>query len=162
MARTESKSIQVHPVDEQKQIDLMQKFHWSLLSSQEIKNVDSHLERRGDSIYSVTESEHYIKLVFSREIDLPNLDKIKCLENEFFAIRDPILSLPPLVPLGFFGGLVLFGLTFLYGLGILIYLAYYFKYYAPKKKEIEGTYNTTIAQNSQRRKEILAEVARFS
>ena len=40
MGRTESKSIQCHPSDEQEQIDLMQKFHWSLMSSQEIKNAN--------------------------------------------------------------------------------------------------------------------------
>ena len=37
MARTESKSMQVHPNEEQKLIELMQKFHWSLLRSQEVK-----------------------------------------------------------------------------------------------------------------------------
>ena len=37
MARTESLSIQVHPNDEQSQINLMQRFYWELLSSQEIK-----------------------------------------------------------------------------------------------------------------------------
>jgi len=44
MARTESITFQVHPNDEQEQINLMQKFHWSLLSTQEIKTIDNHLE----------------------------------------------------------------------------------------------------------------------
>lgn len=46
ISMAESKSIQVHPRDEQSQIDLMQKFHWSLLNSQEVKTIDNHLERR--------------------------------------------------------------------------------------------------------------------
>ncbi|MBI1926102.1 hypothetical protein HYR99_17845 [Candidatus Poribacteria bacterium] len=70
MARTESISFQVHPNDEQEQINLMQKFHWSLLNSQEIKTIDNRLERRGDDIYQVSSSEHYVKLTFSRELDL--------------------------------------------------------------------------------------------
>lgn len=79
MARTESVTFQVHPNDEQEMINLMQQFHWSLLSSQEIKTVDNRLESRGDSIYQVTKSEHYIKLTFSRELDLPNLNEIRKL-----------------------------------------------------------------------------------
>ena len=139
----------------------MQKFHWSLLSSQEIKTVDSHLEQRGDTVYSVTSTENYVKLVFSRDLELPNLSKIKQLEDEYFSIKNPRVVLPPLVPLGLFGGIVLLGLTFLYGIGILIYLAYYFIYYAPKKKEMEGPISSAIAQNDQRRKQLLAEVANY-
>jgi len=89
MARTESKSVQVHPTDEQNQIDLMQRFHWNLQNSQEIKTKDSHLEERGDAIYSVTESEHYIKLLFTRDIDTPNIDKLKKLEEEYFFVQFP-------------------------------------------------------------------------
>lgn len=155
MARTESKSIQVHPSDEQNQIDLMQKFHWSLLGSQDVKTKDSHLEQRGDSIYSVTQTEHYIKLTFSRDIDLPHLAEIKTLENEFFSL--PIPTDPALVPLGCFGGVVLAGLALLYGLGLAIYLLYYFLYYSPRKAEATAT-----RENSDRRTaEILSEVERY-
>ena len=40
MARTESKVLTCHPRDEQEIIDAMQKFHWSLLSTQEVNVVD--------------------------------------------------------------------------------------------------------------------------
>lgn len=86
MSRTESIVIQVHPKDEQNQIDLMQRFHWEFVSTQEIKTIDNHLERRGDTIYQVTNSEHYVKLAFSRRLDTPNLDEIKALESEYFAL----------------------------------------------------------------------------
>ncbi len=90
MGRTESITFQVHPKDEQSQIDLMQKFHWNLLSTQEIKAIDNHLERRGNSIYQITNSEHYVKLAFCRGLDLTNLDKIKTLEDEYHSIYVPV------------------------------------------------------------------------
>lgn len=108
MARTESKSTQVHPADEQNMIDVMQRFHWNLQSSQEIKTKDSHLERRGDKIYSVTETEHYVKLVFTRDLDTPNLDRLRELENEYFSMQFP--SKPGVIapiPVSVIGGLII-------------------------------------------------------
>lgn len=64
MARLESTSLSVLPNDEQEAIDTYQKFGWELKSSQEIFNKDSHNERRGDSVYNVTETTNYVKLVF--------------------------------------------------------------------------------------------------
>ena len=173
MARTESKAIQVHPHDEQEQIDLMQKFHWSLLSSQTIDKVDSHLERRGDSIYSVTSSEKYVKLTFSRDIDLPNLNEIKKLENDYFNLPTPYY--PKLFPLpfkilcgaGFFFGVgvgqsaltsmeasVAFGI----GIALAIFLLRFFISYNPEKKKADG-----IAQsNYEKRKQIMSEVEKFN
>ncbi|UNC91117.1 hypothetical protein [Candidatus Contubernalis alkaliaceticus] len=87
MGRTESVSFQVHPKDEQSQIDLMQKFHWNMMSTQEIKTIDNYLEQRGDSIYQIKNSQHYIKLAFCRDLDLPNLDKIRELESEYHSIH---------------------------------------------------------------------------
>jgi hypothetical protein len=84
--RTESKTMQVHPNDEQYYIDIMEEFHWNLKSTQEIKTKDSHLENRGGELYNVTESEHYIKLAFERPYDFPNRDEIVRLENEFFSM----------------------------------------------------------------------------
>lgn len=129
MARTESKSIQVRPVDEQQQIDFMQHFYWNLLSSQEIKNIDNHLETRGDSLYQVTKTEHYVKLVFSRDMDITNLDKIKKLETEFFSIPQPKYpKLFPVLPWWGWGISVLF-----YGIGLIVWLGYYFMKYKPDK-----------------------------
>lgn len=130
MGRTESKSIQVHPVDEQQQIDFMQHFYWNLLSSQEIKNIDNHLESRGDNLYQVTKTEHYVKLVFSRDVDAPNLDKIKKLETEFFSIQQPKYpKLFPVLPWWGWGISVLF-----YGLGLVVWLLYFFLKYKPDQE----------------------------
>jgi len=152
MARTESISFQVHPNDEQEQINLMQKFHWSLLNSQEIKTVDSHLERRGDTIYSVTKSEHYVKLTFSRELDLPNLNEIKRIEQSFFGL--PVPKYPKLFP----GTILLYiVLSFLYGAGIAIWIAYYFLSYKPKKEEADR-----ISQDNEgKRQQLLAELSKY-
>lgn len=89
MERTESKSIQVHPSDEQYYIDLHQIFHWNLQSSQEVNIRDSHLEVRNDKLYSVTESSKYVKLVFVRLYDFENRDKLVNLENEYFQMVYP-------------------------------------------------------------------------
>lgn len=152
MARTESTSFQVHPNDEQEQINLMQKFHWSLLNSQEIKTVDNHLERRGDDIYSVTNTEHYVKLTFTRELDLPNLSEIRRLEQKFFAL--PIPTRPKLFPGTIWLYLVL---TLFYGAGIVIWLAYFFLSYSPKKQEAER-----IAREAdEERGRILAELEKY-
>ena len=153
MGRTESKSIQCHPNNEQEQINLMQKFHWSLIGSQEIKTVDNHLERRGDEIYQVRSSEHYVKLTFSRELELPNLNEIKKLEDDYFGLPSPYY--PKLFPIhiGVWGVLAL-----LYGLGIVIWLLYYFLSYKKKKAEADRISES----NAKRRQEILSEVAKFS
>lgn len=152
MARTESISFQVHPNNEQDQINLMQTFHWSLLNSQEIKTVDSHLEKRGGDIYSVTNSEHYVKLTFKRELDLPNLNEIKRLEQQFNGLPTP--QYPKLFPGTFWLYLVL---SFFYGLGIVIWLAYYFLSYKPKKEQADR-----ISQdNQQKHQQILAELSKY-
>ena len=92
MARTESKVLTCHPKDEQEIIDAMQMFHWSLLGTQEVKTVDSHLQKGSwgdDNIYSIIKTEHYVKLSFSREIDLPNLSEIKKLEAAYLGLPSP-------------------------------------------------------------------------
>jgi hypothetical protein len=152
MARTESITFQCHPDDEQEQINLMQKFHWSLSNNQTIKTVDSHLEQRGDSIYSVTNSEHYVKLTFSREVDLPNLSEIKKLEAAYFGL--PVPQYPKLFPIH----IILWGvLAIIYGLGVVIWLLYFFLSYRPKKK----TADRISQENAEKRREILSEVAKY-
>ncbi len=98
MARTESKVIQVHPDREQSTIEFWEIFHWNLANSQHVKNktATSHLERRGDSIYSVTETEteHFVSLTFSRDLDLPGIDHIKVLEAEYHSVSGGIPEIP--------------------------------------------------------------------
>ena len=152
MARTESFSFQVHPNDEQKEINAMQKFHWSLLNSQEVKTVDSHVEQRGDGIYSVTNSEHYVKLTFSRELDLPNLNEIKRLEQNFFGL--PVPKYPKIFPVSIWLWIV----TAFFTVGVVGWVIYFFKFYKPKKEEADH-----ISQdNEQKRQQILAELEKYN
>ena len=152
MARTESVSFQVHPNNEQAQIDLMQKFHWSLLSSQEIKTIDNHLERRGDDIYQVSSSEHYVKLTFNRELDLPNLNDIKRLEQQYNSLPYP--TYPKLFPISIWVWIIL---AFVYGLGVVGWILYFFLSYKPKKEEADNLSST----NARKRQEILTELEKY-
>lgn len=153
MARTESSSFQVHPNDEQSQINLMQKFHWSLLNSQEIKSVDSHMEQRGDSIYSVTSSEHYVKLTFSRELDLPNLKEIKELERQYNALPHPVY--PKLFPASIWLWVIA---SLIYGIGIAGWVIYFFAMYSPKKNAADEL----SEQNRKKRDALLNELEQYN
>ncbi len=153
MGRTESISFQVHPDDEQSQINIMQQFHWSLLSTQEIKVIDNHMEQRGDKIYSVTKTEHYVKLAFSRELDLPNLKEVKQLESEYNSLPRP--EYPKMFPVSVWLWVVL---ALVYGLGILGWLIYYITSYKPKQSKAEDVH-ANLLKNRER---ILKEVQKYS
>lgn len=133
VVRTESKVVQVRPEDEQQQIDFMHQFYWNLLSSQEIRSIDNHLETRGDSLYSVTKTSHYVKLAFSRDVATPNIDKIKNLEKEFFDL--PIPKYPKLFP----GSGCLWAVIFLFTWPVSVpaWIIYYFVKYSPNKARAE-------------------------
>lgn len=150
MARTESISFQVHPLDEQSQINIMQQFHWNLLSSQEIKTVDNHMEQRGDSLYSVTNTEHYTKLTFSRDLDTPHLAEIRDLEAQNNALEPA--RYPKLFPV--FPWWVWLLSTFVYGLGAVVWAAYFFLAYKPKKEAADAL----TAQNLRKRDEVMARL----
>lgn len=152
MARTESVSFQVHPSDEQKEINVMQKFHWNLQGTQEVKTVDSSLERRGDAIYSVTKTEHYVKLSFSRELDLPNLKEIKKLEEQYKTLPHPVY--PKLFPVSVWLWLIA---AVIYGIGVVGWVAYFFLYHQPKKKSADEL----MAQNQRKRDEIMKELEKY-
>ena len=79
----ETKSLSVIPSDEQRTIDEMQAFGWELMSSQEVSTKDSHLEQHGNTLYSVTESENYVKLVFSRDTSIPNYAELDALYRQY-------------------------------------------------------------------------------
>ncbi|HEY0376247.1 MAG TPA: hypothetical protein VGC87_04750 [Pyrinomonadaceae bacterium] len=162
MPRTESMTIQVHPNDEQSQINLMQHFHWSLLSTQEIKTIDSHLERRGDKIYQITNSANYIKLAFSRELNLPNLDEVRRLEKEYFSLPTPVY---PGMTLGVVLAvliLVIFGAaTRNFGIGLILaigaFVAFYIYGYTPKKKSADEA----ASQTESTRRRILRDLEQY-
>lgn len=85
----ESATAQVAPVDEDEVVKIYETFCWELVSSQTVDTKDSHLENRFGTIYSVTESKNYVKLVFRRDKNMPNYKRIAELEEEY------ILSTPP-------------------------------------------------------------------
>ena len=68
----ETKSLRVGPAVEQSMIDTMACFGWELKSSQEINVKESHEELHGDTVYSVTTGENYVKLVFNRDTARPH------------------------------------------------------------------------------------------
>ena len=96
----ETISKKVSPSQEQSTINLMTKFGWTLKSSQEIYSKDSHLERKGDTLYNVTEKENYVKLLFERDTHMQNYQRIAQLEKEYYALLNARPSLPILKILG--------------------------------------------------------------
>lgn len=110
--RVENKVMNVHPREEQSVIDLMSHFRWRLQSSDPVFNQDTHEEVRGDKLYSVTETVNYVHLVFARDLDEPNLDRIRALEREYFSIVFPNVPgyVMPIL-LGIFLGAVTYGVA---------------------------------------------------
>lgn len=86
MSRMENKSISVAPKYEQETIEIHNRFGWLLVSTQVIYNQDSHIERRGDSLYNVTETENYVKLMFTRDKDMPNYNEIVSVEQKYYSL----------------------------------------------------------------------------
>lgn len=112
----ETKSITVLPSDENETIDLWADFGWELQSSQEIFNKDSGLKRSGDTIYSVTTTINYVKLVFQRDTSMPNYEEIRKKEAEYARIVDIPLKTGPNFSLLW---LIFF---LMYGIGIVVFL----------------------------------------
>lgn len=63
----ENKTIQVHPDDVEDTISLMWKFQWELYESQKVKTKSSHVEMEGGNLVAIEEAG-YIKLVFARDL----------------------------------------------------------------------------------------------
>ena len=103
----ETKTMQVSPSNEDRCIREYQCFGWELLSSQEIKTKDSHLENWGGTIFSVTESEHYVKLVFTRDDHIPHIEELKKYQKQYESAiqsmeKEPKVRVPLAIILMFF------------------------------------------------------------
>ena len=109
----ESKSVKCGTWEENSVINEWQSFGWTLKSSQEVNNIDNHLENRGGTIYQVREKESYVKLTFDRDTTIPNYKEICAIECEYdrfheFQKQDVpgigflwfICLIPPLTPVG--------------------------------------------------------------
>ncbi len=133
----ETKSLTVSPDEEQGTINLMQDFGWTLKSSQEINNTDSHLERRGDEIYNVTTKQNYVKLVFDRDTKMESYDRVRNLEGEYHRIMN---SEPTAEYVSISWLIAIIGLV-LYVVPGVAYLAWKFT----KKKQCADAYNAAYA-----------------
>ncbi len=106
MERTESVVIQVAPDYENDKIREMQMFGWNLQSRQEMHEEGDAYGRpsiTGGSYKVTTKVFKYVKLHFVRSLDLPNLNRIKQIEDEFYKL--PFPNTP-----SFIGPLIVIGL----------------------------------------------------
>lgn len=86
----EIKSLTVKPNEDAQTIQNLQCFGWELLSSQEVYSKDSHLEAWGKNTYNVTQTTHYVKLIFERDpAKLVNYSQIQRLENAYMDVPYP-------------------------------------------------------------------------
>lgn len=107
----ESKTIQAHPDDGKEVIGLMRIFQWRLHESAKVKTKSSHVEMEGDNLVAIEEVGYiklvfardlsttligdeeknysFVKLVFSRDSDIPGLEELKKLEEGYFSIQFP-------------------------------------------------------------------------
>ena len=94
----ETKFIEVSPSSVNSTIESWGQFGWELVGApQEIYNKDSHQERRGDSIYNVTETTHYVKITFQREKSMPGYNELCKLEQEYDNLTFPYYPQKPKV-----------------------------------------------------------------
>lgn len=88
MARLETKSISVSPEFEQKTISTYERFGWTCAGSQTVDTKDSHLERKGDDLVSVTERSNYVKLLFQRDKDMPHYNELVSCESRYYQMTE--------------------------------------------------------------------------
>ncbi len=149
MERTESFVVQVAPNYENEKIKEMETFGWNLQGRQEMHEegdaYGSPSENLlGGSTYVIkTTVKHYVKLHFVRSLSLPNLDRIKPLEAEYFGL--PFPEFPRLAP----GGILL--ILFWYPFWPL----WYFLGYRPRRARAQAELTGTL----RRREELLRQVA---
>lgn len=98
MSGTENKSVKTHPALEQEIISTHEKFGWSLVSSQELLSQTSHTSEDSVFVYHHTTTTNYVKLIFSRNRDIPNREKVVALEKEYWDCFDTFMSAPNIMP----------------------------------------------------------------
>ena len=145
MERYESEIIQASPSYEHSMIKEMEMFGWVLQGRQEIhEEGDAHIEDRvfgGRTL--VTKISHYIKLHFARSSSIPNLDKIRYLEAEYYDLPYP--NIPQLFPGGWFIWVFFFW---------SVWPFWYFFGYRPKKARAEQK----LPEVYRKRDEILSQL----
>ncbi len=151
MERTESIVVQVAPDYENDKIKEMEAFGWNLHGRQEIHEEGEAYGRPSfidSSEYIIkVKVHHYVKLHFTRSLGLPNLERIRALEAQYFGLPYP--NFPALVPGGCLGWFLL-----IWG-GWLIWPLWYFLFYKPQKAAAEAQ----LAEIVRKKQEILREVS---
>lgn len=92
----EIKTLDVANEAEEQAIQLYQRFGWKFKSSQRIFNKNTSLERRNGETYAVTETVDYTKLVFERDTNMKNYQRLSELENRYHLFYDSLPDNPPL------------------------------------------------------------------
>lgn len=94
----QTKSMQVPVEAESSKIEVWRCFGWELFSTQEVRDTDSHLENRGGTIYSVTNTTHYIKLTFQRDDRMPGINELNAAQRKY---ENAVAAYTPLKPFSF-------------------------------------------------------------
>ena len=151
----ETKFIEVHPTTVEDTIKVWHSFGWEMVGApQEIYNKDSHQERRGDTIYNVTETTHYVKITFQRDNKMPNYAELASLERRYDAINPYHPGDHPKK----FSWLIALGLGVFYILPGVIYVIVKKKSYPRRCEEWEN--NKKQYENACQEKENIASHAR--
>lgn len=86
----EFKTINVSTANEERTVRAFQGFGWTLKGNQVVHNRDSHLEAVGNTLYSVTQTIHYVKLSFERDgSKLKYYQQLRQLEDMFWSVPEP-------------------------------------------------------------------------
>mgnify|MGYP000676688292 CR=1 FL=1 len=107
MERYESIVMQVDPAYENVMIKEMVMFGWNLHGRQEVRQPGEKAYVKRDiyaNLFIEEEVSHYVKLHFTRSLNLPNLDEIRELEKEYFSLSPP--QFPSLIPPGGIIGII--------------------------------------------------------
>ncbi|MDR1013961.1 MAG: hypothetical protein LBL86_03165 [Coriobacteriales bacterium] len=156
----EHDSFTVSPSSETAAIERKQRFGWELFSTQEVKIKDSHLEGAGgNSVRSVTETEHYIKLSFQRDTDMPNYTQLKALEGRFNGLHAPDKPAEPSVGCGMIIAIIVgFALWIVPGVILLLVYLLHFKPKTKEKHAVElAEYNRQYERYSKEVNDIYAQ-----
>jgi hypothetical protein len=157
MERTESKIVETAPQDENDVIQNLQSFGWNLQNRQELRfegnsrTTPDMLSGFGgiESSTTTTEIHHYVKLHFVRSMNIPNLDEIHDLENEYFNLSIP--DKPKLFPVGLWLWIIL---SLIYGIVLVIYAIYYLLSYKPSLEKWNMYARATIKRANEIEQEI--------
>ena len=152
----ETKFITVRPSAVESTIEMWSIFGWELVGApQEVYNKDSHLEQRGDSTYSVTETTHYVKVTFQRDKSALNYAELVDLEERYYSLPCNIPEYEPKEPKRFGVGsiiLTVLGLCMWVIPGIII-IVYKLVTYPKKYKDWECNHALWVRRDEIKKEE---------